>query len=99
VDDGWGDYFYNAWLAYAQEQRAYPDAVALATYVYERDQINGGNGQQREFDEREPLADKEAPEHAALRPPTIPSRTSRTSLRSHRPAGARTPPRKRAVPG
>ncbi|MEU5044532.1 DUF2637 domain-containing protein [Streptomyces griseorubiginosus] len=69
VRDGWDDYFYNAWLAYAQEQGVYPDAAALATYVYGRDQITGGNGQpitaedledfvftfrQREFDEAEP---------------------------------------------
>jgi len=31
ADDGWGDYFDNAWLAYAQEHGAYPDADALAT--------------------------------------------------------------------
>jgi hypothetical protein len=69
--DGWGDYFYNAWLAYAQEHGAYPHAAALATYVYGRDQITGGNGQpitaedledfvstfrQREFDEAEPAS-------------------------------------------
>ncbi|MGW1527965.1 hypothetical protein ACWCP5_32380, partial [Streptomyces sp. NPDC002159] len=44
ADDGWGDYFYNAWLAYAQQYGAYPDADALAAYVYERDQITSGNG-------------------------------------------------------
>ncbi|MER6386158.1 hypothetical protein ACWDBP_44620, partial [Streptomyces sp. NPDC001233] len=80
ADDGWGDYFYNAWLTYAQEHRAYPDAAALATYVYERDQITGGNGQpitgadledfvstfrQREFDETEPPATEEAAAAAA----------------------------------
>ncbi|MGV9351772.1 DUF2637 domain-containing protein [Streptomyces spiralis] len=80
ADDGWGDYFYNAWLAYAQEHGAYPDADALAAYVYERDQITGGNGQpitgadveyfvftfrQREFDETESPADGEAAEPAA----------------------------------
>ncbi|MEU0047312.1 hypothetical protein ABZ044_30055, partial [Streptomyces werraensis] len=78
ADDGWGDYFYNAWLAYAQEHGAYPDADALAAYVYERDQITGGNGQpirgadleyfvstfrQREFDEPEPPADEPLPNH------------------------------------
>ncbi|MEV6742467.1 DUF2637 domain-containing protein [Streptomyces sp. NPDC051104] len=83
ADDGWGDYFYNAWLAYAQEHGAYPDAAALARYVYERDQITGGNGQpvtgadleyfistfrQREFDETEPPADEEVTEPAAQAP-------------------------------
>ncbi|MEU0657417.1 DUF2637 domain-containing protein [Streptomyces albogriseolus] len=78
ADDGWGDYFYNAWLAYAQEHGAYPDADALAAYVYERDQITGGNGhpiegadleyfvstfRQREFDEPEPPADEPLPNH------------------------------------
>ena len=83
ADDGWGDYFYNAWLAYAQEHGAYPDPDALATYVYERDQITGSNGQpitgedlddfvsffrQREFDETELPADEETPEPAAQAP-------------------------------
>ncbi|MFF8946720.1 DUF2637 domain-containing protein [Streptomyces sp. NPDC014864] len=83
ADDEWGDYFYNAWLAYAQEHRAYPDAAALATYVYERDQITGGNGQpiagadleyfvstfrHREFDETEPAADEKAAGPAAQAP-------------------------------
>ena len=83
TDDGWGDYFYNAWLTYAQEHGAYPSAAALATYVYERDQITGGNGQpitgadleyfvstfrQREFDETEPPADGGAAEPAAQAP-------------------------------
>ncbi|MEU9272260.1 DUF2637 domain-containing protein, partial [Streptomyces sp. NPDC048251] len=75
LDDGWGDYFYNAWLTYAQEHGAYPDAATLATYVYGRDQITGGSGQpitaedlagfvsafrQREFDEAEPTTNEEA---------------------------------------
>ncbi|MFI9616767.1 hypothetical protein ACIHCM_34675, partial [Streptomyces sp. NPDC052023] len=83
ADDGWGDYFYNAWLAHAQEHGAYPDAAALATYVYDRDQITGANGQpitgedlqvfvstfrQREFDESEPHADGEAAEPAPQTP-------------------------------
>ncbi|WP_367325998.1 DUF2637 domain-containing protein [Streptomyces sp. HUAS ZL42] len=83
ADDGWGDYFYNAWLTYAQEHGAYPDADALATYVYERDQITGSNGRpimgadleyfvssfrQREFDETEPPADEEATDPAAQAP-------------------------------
>ncbi|WP_228396660.1 DUF2637 domain-containing protein [Streptomyces sp. RB17] len=79
-DDGWGDYFYNAWLAYAQEHGAYPDAAALAAYVYARDRITGVNGRpisgedlegfvaafwQREFAETGPPADEEATEPAA----------------------------------
>ncbi|MGW7715521.1 DUF2637 domain-containing protein [Streptomyces chartreusis] len=66
TDEGWGDYFYSAWLTYAQERGAHPDATALAGYVYQRDQITGVGGrpitgedledfvqafQQREFDE------------------------------------------------
>ncbi|MGW1564406.1 DUF2637 domain-containing protein [Streptomyces sp. NPDC002144] len=75
ADGAWDDYFYNAWLTYAQEHGTSPDAADLATYVYERDQITGGNGQpitgaalesfisafrQREFEETEPLADEGA---------------------------------------
>ncbi|MEU6578503.1 DUF2637 domain-containing protein [Streptomyces sp. NPDC046805] len=41
----WSDYFYNAWLTYAQERGSYPDAPALAQYVYQRDGITGANGQ------------------------------------------------------
>ncbi len=71
-DLSWRDYFYNSWLMYAQEHGAYPDAAALATYVYERDNITRQGGrpitgedlkvfvdtfQQREFDEADQLAD------------------------------------------
>lgn len=41
----WNDYFYNAWRSYGQERGAYPDAAALAAYVYERDAITGDDGQ------------------------------------------------------
>ncbi|MGV9529868.1 DUF2637 domain-containing protein [Streptomyces cellulosae] len=83
ADDGWGEYFYNAWLVYAQEHGAYPDADALAAYVYERDQITGGNGRpikgadleylvsafrRREFDEPKPPTGEETTEHAAQAP-------------------------------
>ncbi|MGW0633082.1 hypothetical protein [Streptomyces sp. NPDC002758] len=46
ADDGltWGDYFYNAWLTYARERGSYPDAAALAEYVYQRDGITGATG-------------------------------------------------------
>ncbi len=75
ADDGWGNYFYNAWLSYAEQQGDYPDAGALATYVYERDQITSTGGQpitggdleasvrsfqQREFDQVEPPAGSSA---------------------------------------
>ncbi|MER5757401.1 hypothetical protein, partial [Streptomyces sp. NPDC002088] len=89
ADDGWGDYFYNAWLAYAQEHGAYPDAAALATYVYERDQITGANGRpitggdleyfvstfrHREFDETQPPTGEEATEPATQAPSGDPLR-------------------------
>ncbi|MER8009668.1 DUF2637 domain-containing protein [Streptomyces sp. NPDC094149] len=82
-DDEWDDYFYNAWIAYAHEQGTYPDAAALAAYVYERDQITGGNGQpitgadlehfvstfrQREFDDPEPPLDGDTAERGEQAP-------------------------------
>ncbi|MFM9812775.1 DUF2637 domain-containing protein [Streptomyces scabiei] len=42
--DQWYDYFYSAWLTYAQERGTYPDAAALAGFVYERDAITGDGG-------------------------------------------------------
>jgi hypothetical protein len=45
VDQSWHDYFYSAWLSYQQERGAYPDAAALAAYVYDRDTITGDGGQ------------------------------------------------------
>ncbi|MFE9446556.1 DUF2637 domain-containing protein [Streptomyces sp. NPDC006602] len=108
ADDGWGDYFYNAWLAYAQEHGAYPDAAALAMYVYERDQITGGNGQpitgedledfvaafgQREFDETELPADEEAPEPAA-QAPTLGAFPNEADELEETPAGAGAHPAK-----
>ncbi|MDG9709720.1 DUF2637 domain-containing protein [Streptomyces sp. DH10] len=42
--DQWYDYFHSAWRTYAQEHGAYPDAAALAAYVYERDSITGDGG-------------------------------------------------------
>ncbi|MFD7708574.1 hypothetical protein ACFV8W_15680, partial [Streptomyces sp. NPDC059786] len=73
ADDGWHDYFYTAWLTYAQEHGVWPDADGLAAYVYDRDQIINGSGrpitgedlhayvagfEQRGFDAPEPLADE-----------------------------------------
>ncbi|MFI9248057.1 DUF2637 domain-containing protein [Streptomyces sp. NPDC053086] len=42
--DQWHDYFHSAWRTYAQEFGTYPDAAALAAYVYERDAITGDGG-------------------------------------------------------
>ncbi|MDN3029575.1 DUF2637 domain-containing protein [Streptomyces sp. S.PB5] len=71
----WYDYFRNSWRAYAQEYGAYPDAAALAAYVYERDQIADSDGrpyaaadlqafvedfQQAEFTEEDPHAEDPA---------------------------------------
>lgn len=42
--DQWYDYFHSAWGDYAQEFSTYPDAAALAAYVYERDAITGDGG-------------------------------------------------------
>ncbi|GHC33330.1 hypothetical protein GCM10010348_70380 [Streptomyces anthocyanicus] len=41
----WNDYFYSAWLAYADEHGTFPDAEALAAVVYQRDAITGEAGQ------------------------------------------------------
>ncbi|MEU5282307.1 hypothetical protein AB0G87_38630, partial [Streptomyces asoensis] len=43
-DQSWYDYFHSAWRTYAQERGTYPDAAALAAYVYERDSITGDSG-------------------------------------------------------
>jgi hypothetical protein len=37
----WYDYFHSAWLTYAQEHGMFPDADALAAFVYQRDAITG----------------------------------------------------------
>jgi hypothetical protein len=44
-DQSWYDYFHTAWTTYAHEHGTYPDAAALAAYVYERDAITGSSGQ------------------------------------------------------
>ncbi|MEU9221940.1 hypothetical protein AB0D47_36060, partial [Streptomyces sp. NPDC048376] len=41
----WNDYLYSAWLTYADEHGAFPDAEALASFVYQRDAITGEGGQ------------------------------------------------------
>ncbi|MGW2108320.1 hypothetical protein, partial [Streptomyces sp. NPDC001948] len=50
-EETWADYFYNAWLTYAAERGSYPDADALAEYVYQRDGILGATGQPVTADE------------------------------------------------
>ncbi|MFB7083383.1 hypothetical protein ACFCYO_39050, partial [Streptomyces sp. NPDC056308] len=50
-EETWADYFYNAWLTYAAERDSYPDAAALAEYVYQRDGILGATGQPVTADE------------------------------------------------
>jgi hypothetical protein len=69
TDQSWYDYFHSAWRSYEQERGSYPDAAALAAYVYERDAITGSGGrpftgedlagfvvsfQEREFGRTEP---------------------------------------------
>jgi hypothetical protein len=44
-EEAWDDYFRSAHLAYAREYGAYPDAAALAHYVYQRDGITRVDGQ------------------------------------------------------
>ncbi|MFB8031704.1 hypothetical protein ACFC5Z_01855, partial [Streptomyces sp. NPDC056004] len=50
-EETWADYFYNAWLTYAAERGSYPDASALAEYVYQRDGILGATGKPVTADE------------------------------------------------
>ncbi|WP_233273723.1 DUF2637 domain-containing protein [Streptomyces broussonetiae] len=74
ADDGWGDYFYSAWLMYAQQYGAYPDAAALAQFVHQHDGITGADGRPvtgadvesfvAEFQEREYGTGAPAPESA-----------------------------------
>ncbi|GAA3493846.1 hypothetical protein GCM10019016_009450 [Streptomyces prasinosporus] len=40
----WYDYFHNAWRAYADEHGTFPDADALAAFVYQRDAVTGQGG-------------------------------------------------------
>ncbi|MFE4754249.1 DUF2637 domain-containing protein [Streptomyces mirabilis] len=40
-EPSWEEFFYSAWLAYAGEHDQYPDAAALAAYVFQRDGITG----------------------------------------------------------
>ncbi|MEU3735123.1 hypothetical protein AB0E81_37920, partial [Streptomyces sp. NPDC033538] len=44
ADQSWYDYFHSAWRSFADERGTYPDAAALAAYVYERDATTGADG-------------------------------------------------------
>ncbi|MFG2425377.1 hypothetical protein ACGFWD_41095, partial [Streptomyces sp. NPDC048448] len=45
ADQSWYDYFHSAWQEYKQQHGIFPDAAALAVYLYERDAIAGDGGQ------------------------------------------------------
>ncbi|MGW3635739.1 DUF2637 domain-containing protein, partial [Streptomyces sp. NPDC005122] len=45
ADQSWYDYFHSAWQEYKQRHGLFPDAAALAAYLYERDAITGDGGQ------------------------------------------------------
>ncbi|MEU9286441.1 DUF2637 domain-containing protein [Streptomyces sp. NPDC048275] len=45
ADESWDRFFYSAWLTYAHQYGQYPDAAALAAYVFQRDGITGADGQ------------------------------------------------------
>ncbi|MCX4581066.1 DUF2637 domain-containing protein [Streptomyces sp. NBC_01571] len=44
ADQSWDDYFRSAWYSYQKHHGVYPDADALAAYLYERDAITGDGG-------------------------------------------------------
>ncbi|MFD7055602.1 DUF2637 domain-containing protein, partial [Streptomyces mirabilis] len=39
ADESWDGFFYSAWLTYAHQYGQYPDAAALAAYLFQRDGI------------------------------------------------------------
>ncbi|MFE5372453.1 DUF2637 domain-containing protein [Streptomyces mirabilis] len=45
ADESWDGFFYSAWLTYAHQYGQYPDAAALAAYVFQRDGITAADGQ------------------------------------------------------
>ncbi|WP_331727899.1 hypothetical protein [Streptomyces sp. NBC_01176] len=45
ADQSWYDYFHSAWQEYKQQHGIFPDAAALAVYLYERDAITGDGSQ------------------------------------------------------
>ncbi|MCX4429617.1 DUF2637 domain-containing protein [Streptomyces mirabilis] len=86
-EPSWEEFFYSAWLAYAGEHDQYPDAAALAAYVFQRDGITGATGQpltgedledfvaafqEREFGDAEPPV-KEAVAGSGEQLPPVPS--------------------------
>ncbi|MEU0822972.1 hypothetical protein ABZ358_53840, partial [Streptomyces mirabilis] len=86
-EPSWEEFFYSAWLAYAGEHDQYPDAAALAAYVFQRDGITGATGhplmgedledfvaafQEREFGDAEPPVEEAAVGFGEQLPP-VPS--------------------------
>ncbi|MCT9114423.1 hypothetical protein N4G69_55095, partial [Streptomyces mirabilis] len=86
-EPSWEEFFYSAWLAYAGEHDQYPDAAALAAYVFQRDGITRATGQpltgedledfvaafqEREFGDAEPPV-KEAAAGFGEQLPPVPS--------------------------
>ncbi|MEU1536146.1 hypothetical protein ABZ460_43380, partial [Streptomyces fagopyri] len=45
ADQSWYDYFHSAWQEYKHQHGIFPNAAALALYLYERDAITGDWGQ------------------------------------------------------
>jgi hypothetical protein len=45
ADESWDGFFYSAWLTYAHQYGQYPDAAALAAYVFQRDGITAADSQ------------------------------------------------------
>ncbi|MGW3635546.1 DUF2637 domain-containing protein, partial [Streptomyces sp. NPDC005122] len=73
ADESWDAFFYSAWLTYARQYGQYPDAAALAAYVFQRDGITRAGGQpltgedlqgfvaafqEREFNDGEPQSEE-----------------------------------------
>ncbi|MEU1503116.1 hypothetical protein ABZ483_37350, partial [Streptomyces sp. NPDC005732] len=44
TDQSWYGYFHSAWQEYKQQHGIFPDAAALAVYLYRRDAITGDGG-------------------------------------------------------
>ncbi|MFH9970024.1 hypothetical protein ACH4PR_54105, partial [Streptomyces mirabilis] len=84
ADESWDGFFYSAWLTYAHQYGQYPDAAALAVYVFQRDGITGAGGQpltgedlegfvavfqEREFGDGEPESEETNHEAGEQAPP------------------------------
>ncbi|MFD7003011.1 DUF2637 domain-containing protein [Streptomyces mirabilis] len=84
ADESWDGFFYSAWLTYAHQHGQYPDAAALAAYVFQRDGITAADGrpltgedlegfvavfQEREFGDGESQGDETDHEAGEQAPP------------------------------